>query len=88
MYQSTTIASFPNRPDILSESVRRDYLLYGRDRWGYPKQLVVPSNRGSLGGGEVNQILLPHGVDRIEQLGNDAVVIGTDGTNLQFSAVR
>jgi len=67
-----------------------DYLLYGTGTgWGYPKQ----TGRSHLiavrwAGGEVNQILLPHGVDRIEQLGNDAVVIGTDGTNLQFSAVR
>ena len=67
-----------------------DYLLYGTGTgWGYPKQ----TGRSHLiavrwAGGEVNQILLPHGVDRIEQLGNDAVVIGTDGTDLQFSAVR
>jgi hypothetical protein len=67
-----------------------DYLLYGTGSgWGYPQQ----TGRSSLvavrwAGGEVNRILLPHGVDRIEQLGNDAVVIGTDGTDLQFSAVR
>ncbi len=67
-----------------------DYLLYGTGSgWGYPQQ----TGRSSLvavrwAGGEVNRILLPHGVDRIEQLGSDAVVIGTDGTDLQFSAVR
>ena len=67
-----------------------DYLLYGTGSgWGYPQQ----TGRSSLvavrwAGGEVNQILLPHGVDRIEQLGNDAVVIGTDGKDLHFSAVR
>lgn len=67
-----------------------DYLLYGTGSgWGYPQQ----TGRSNLvavrwAGGEVNRILLPHGVDRIEQLGNDAVVIGTDGTDLQFSAVR
>jgi hypothetical protein len=67
-----------------------DYLLYGTGSgWGNPQQ----TSRSSLvavrwAGGEVNRILLPHGVDRIEQLGNDAVVIGTDGTDLQFSAVR
>jgi len=27
-------------------------------------------------------------VDRIEQLGNDALVVGTDGNNLHFTAVR
>ena len=67
-----------------------DYLLYGTGSgWGYPQQ----TSRSNLiavrwAGGEVNRILLPHGIDRIEQLGNDAVVIGTDGTDLQFSALR
>ncbi|MDQ1638857.1 MAG: hypothetical protein QOF62_2196 [Pyrinomonadaceae bacterium] len=67
-----------------------DYLLYGTGSgWGYP-QRTGRSNLVAVrwAGGEVNRILLPHGVDRIEQLGNDAVVIGTDGTDLQFSAVR
>jgi hypothetical protein len=30
---------------------------------------------------------LPHGVDRIEQLGSGAVVIGTDGKDLHFTSV-
>jgi len=29
-----------------------------------------------------------HGVDRIEALGSDAIVVGTDGSNLRFSAIR
>ncbi|HXL79421.1 MAG TPA: beta-propeller domain-containing protein [Pyrinomonadaceae bacterium] len=67
-----------------------DYLLYGTGSgWGYPQEI----GRTKLiavrwTGGEVHQILLPHGVDRIEQLGNDAVVIGTDGKDLHFSAIR
>src|SRR5512141_586984 len=46
-----------------------DYLLYGTGSgWGYPQQ----TGRTNLiavrwAGGDVNQILLPHGVDRIEQ---------------------
>jgi len=31
---------------------------------------------------------LPHGVDRIEQMGSDAVIVGTDGENLHFTSVR
>jgi hypothetical protein len=31
---------------------------------------------------------LKHGVDRIEQMGRDAVVVGTNGTDLYFSPVR
>ncbi len=38
-------------------------------------------------GGPVTKLALPHGVDRIEALGSNAVVVGTDGRNLHFSAV-
>jgi Beta propeller domain len=34
------------------------------------------------------EIPLAHGVDRIEALGNDAVVIGSDGRDLHFTSVR
>jgi hypothetical protein len=39
-------------------------------------------------GGSPHELSLRHGVDRIEQLGNDALVVGTDGNNLHFTAVR
>jgi hypothetical protein len=67
-----------------------DYLLYGTGSgWGSPER----SNHASLYAvrwttGETNQLSLGHGVDRIEALGNDAVVVGTDGKDLHFSAVR
>lgn len=67
-----------------------DYLLYGTGSgWGYP-QKVRQSNFYAVpwAGGEASRFSLPHGVDRIEQLGNDAVVVGTDGANLHFTAVR
>ncbi len=38
--------------------------------------------------GNPHRLLLPHGVDRIEQMGADAVVVGTDGKDLHFSSVR
>lgn len=34
------------------------------------------------------RLQLPHGVDRIEPMGDDAVVVGTDGNDLHFSAIR
>ena len=37
--------------------------------------------------GDLNELPLAHGVDRIEQMGNDAVVIGTNGNDLYFSPV-
>jgi hypothetical protein len=67
-----------------------DYLLYGTGSgWGPPEQrshatlYAVPWVEGA-----VVQLPLPHGVDRIESMGGDAVVVGTDGQNLQFSAVK
>jgi hypothetical protein len=66
------------------------YLLYGTGSgWGQPEQragatlYAVPWLEGP-----VAQLPLPHGVDRIEAMGGDAVVVGTDGQNLHFSAVR
>jgi hypothetical protein len=38
--------------------------------------------------GDVNSLYLQHGVDRIEQMGKDAVVIGTNGRDLYFSPVQ
>jgi len=69
-----------------------DYLLYGTGSgWGRPEQVqksnfyAVPWGTPS---GALNSFSLPHGVDRIEQLGNDAVVVGTSGSDLHFTAVR
>jgi hypothetical protein len=67
-----------------------DYLLYGNGSgWGEPEN----SKHASLfavgwAGGDVHRISLVHGVDRIEQLGSDAVVIGTDGRDLHFTSIR
>ena len=67
-----------------------DYLIYGTGSGsGYPengKQSNLFLVRWARG--DSHQLSLPHGVDRIEQMGSDAVVVGTDGTNLHFTAVR
>ncbi|HEX5725015.1 MAG TPA: beta-propeller domain-containing protein [Longimicrobiaceae bacterium] len=67
-----------------------DYLLYGTGSgWGHPETtgtaavFTVPWR-----GGTIVPLPLPHGVDRIEAMGRDAVVVGTDGRDLHFSAVR
>jgi hypothetical protein len=67
-----------------------DYVLYGMGSgWGYAKKgaqanlYAVP-----LEGGGPFALPLSHGVDRIEQMGPDAVVVGTDGADLHFTAVR
>lgn len=67
------------------------YLIYGTGSgWGYPTQNVDKWNLFLVDWrrGDSHQLKLAHGVDRIEQLGTDAVVVGTDGKDLHFTAVR
>jgi hypothetical protein len=67
------------------------YLIYGTGTgWGYPQQnkdkwnlFVVDWKRG-----DSHQLPLVHSVDRIEQMGSDAVIVGTDGKDLHFSSLR
>ena len=67
-----------------------DYLIYGTgSSWAPPQngrdwQLHLVNWRG----GNSHKLTLPHGVDRIEQLGSDAVIVGTDGRNLHFTSVK
>ena len=67
-----------------------DRLLYGTGSgWGRPEN----KNHASLfvvdwAGDATDEIVLAHGVDRIEQLGTNAVVVGTDGRDLRFSSIR
>jgi len=67
-----------------------DYLIYGTGSgWGQPENadksnLFIVNWRS----GNSHQLPLPHGVDRIEQLGSDAVIVGTDGKDLHFSSVK
>jgi hypothetical protein len=66
-----------------------DFLLYGTGSgWGDAQPggstlYAVPWVEGP-----VTALALPHGVDRIEAMGGDAVIVGTDGQNLHFSAIR
>lgn len=67
-----------------------DYVLYGMGSgWGYPAK-GAQSNLYAVpvAGGGPYALPLSHGVDRIEQMGSDAVIVGTDGTDLHFTAVR
>lgn len=67
-----------------------DYLLYGTGSgWGAP-QNKTESNLYAVrwADGDLSELKVNHGVDRIEALGSDAIVVGTDGSNLRFSAVR
>jgi hypothetical protein len=65
-----------------------DYVLYGRgagwDTNTATSTLVVAGVRN----GSVSVIPLQHGVDRIEAMGRDAVVVGGDGRDLHFRAIE
>ena len=67
-----------------------DYLLYGTGSgWGAPQN----KNKSNLyavrwADGDLDALTLTHGVDRIEALGSNAIVVGTDGSDLHFTAIR
>jgi hypothetical protein len=67
-----------------------DHLLYGTGSgWGEPQK----KKHASLfvvrwADGDTHELSLVHGVDRIEQMGDDAVIVGTDGRDLCFSSIR
>jgi hypothetical protein len=67
------------------------YLLYGVGAgWRRPQTTLhseVYAIRYALDS-EAHSVLLAHGVDRIEALGANAVVVGTDGRDLHFTSVR
>ena len=68
-----------------------DYVIYGTGSgWHEPSEKSSLSNLFVMNWkrGDVHQMTLPHGVDRIEQMGADAVVVGTDGKDLHFTSVR
>ena len=67
-----------------------NYLLYGTGSgWGAPgnnKQSSLYAVRFT--DGDTSELSVNHGVDRIEALGSDAIVVGTDGKDLHFTAIR
>lgn len=67
-----------------------EHLLYGTGSgWGYPEQPAKPKlYTVRWADGTLRELPFAHGVDRIEQMGSDAVLVGTDGKNLHFTAVR
>jgi len=68
-----------------------EYLLYGGGAgWRRPQNLDDPRAfavryaRPEI----AHEMVLEHGVDRIEALGSDAVLVGSDGRDLHFTSVR
>jgi Beta propeller domain len=66
-----------------------DHLLYGAGSgWGMPKGDSATAFVVRYRGGDVARLGLSHGVDRIEVMGEDAVIVGQSGANLHFTGVR
>jgi hypothetical protein len=65
-----------------------DYVLYGvGNGWGTPQDFRSTLIVAPVHGGAPVELKLPHGVDRLEAMGQDAVAIGSDSRNVYFSAV-
>jgi hypothetical protein len=69
-----------------------DYLLYGTgSSWDEPERSKRPrlyAVRWAVGDGALAELPLAHGVDRIEALGADALIVGADQKDLHFTSVR
>jgi hypothetical protein len=66
-----------------------DYLLYGNGSGAYAgsnERATLHAVRWAVG--EAVTVPLGHGVDRIEALGSDAIVVGADEHDLHFTSVR
>jgi hypothetical protein len=71
------------------------YLLYGVGTgWGKPERAWYPDRaEGTVlyavgwAGGPTTELSLPHGIDRIEVMGRDAVVVGADLQDLHFTGI-
>jgi hypothetical protein len=57
-----------------------DYLIYGTNRRAFAVRYAIAEI--------AQEVPLEHRVDRIEALGNDAVLVGSDGKNLHFTSLR
>jgi hypothetical protein len=66
-----------------------NYLLYGTGSgWGAPQTNKANLYAVNWANGDTSELAPKHGVDRIEALGSDAIVVGTDGQDLHFTSVR
>lgn len=66
-----------------------DYVLVGSGNgWGLPSVRSSRLYAAPWRGGAVSELPLPHGVDRIEPMGSDAVIVGSDSSDLYFTGIR
>ncbi len=76
-------------PGVFQNRFVGEHLLYGTGNgWWNPTTHTASLFAVPWKGGAVSQLALPHGVDRIEAMGSDAVIVGAGGGQLHFSAIR
>ncbi|HEY0325902.1 MAG TPA: hypothetical protein VGC46_08000, partial [Allosphingosinicella sp.] len=66
-----------------------DYVLYGNATGGYGSEGAREGwvTAASVSGGPARELALAHGVERIEVLGRDALVVGGGGRDLGFTEI-
>ncbi len=91
--ESASRDSYRNLPNVEGYTMQNrfvgDHILYGAGNgWGRQKN-TDGANLYAINWktGGTSSLYLDHSVDRIEQMGNDAVVVGTNGQDLYFSPV-
>jgi len=88
-------SSYRGLPGVAGHALQNrfvgEYLLYGAGAgWRRPQSMDDPRAfavryaRPEM----AHEIVLEHGVNRIEALGNDAVLVGSDGRDLHFTGLR
>lgn len=86
----STYAPLPNIEgyNLVNRYVGDGYLLYGESGnwWNENPEFKVYAY-SYIQNPSLNTIDLFHAVDRIERLGDDAVIVGSDGKNLMFSSI-
>lgn len=91
MVPATSYRELPKVEGYFQNRFVGEFLIYGSGSgWGYPETIVRQKDLFVVdwANGNWQQLQLPHGVDRIEQMGTGAVVIGTDGKDLHFTSIR
>src|SRR5262249_22480139 len=75
--------------DALESRLVGDYMLYVLVLGGGSAQKEIAYDLYGVGWTEagLHQVILSDGIDPIEQMGDAAVVVGTDGADLHFSAI-
>jgi hypothetical protein len=91
--ESAAVSRYRLLPNVVGSTFTNrfvgDYLLFGSGNgWWQPRTTNSTLYATRWRGGDVDTIQLDHGVDRIEVMGDEAVVIGSNQSDLHFSGIR